>query len=89
MPIWVTFILRKVLLGRPFYYLHHAKGMKGKVKRKMRTEKISRSLGMNNRVDERKGYNLGTLLIYPQVLVLVEDKGMGRGGNQELEICRR
>jgi len=42
-------------LGRPFYYLHHAKGMKGKVKRKMRTEKISRSLGMNNRVDERKG----------------------------------
>lgn len=55
MPIWVTFILRKVLLGRPFYYLHHAKGMKGKVKRKMRTEKISRSLGMNNRVDERKG----------------------------------
>lgn len=51
--IWVAFIFRKVLFRRPFYYLHHAKEMKGKVRRKMRTEKIFRSLGMNNRVDAR------------------------------------
>ena len=29
---WVSFIFRKVLLRRPFYYLHHAK--EGKISRK-------------------------------------------------------
>lgn len=37
-PVWVAFIFRTVIFERPVYYLHHAKEMKGKVWRKIKTE---------------------------------------------------